>query len=58
MTAILGELKDGKKVAITDPKILPSTVIYDVALSMRLPKTITAVSGLNALAHSSSVTPP
>lgn len=58
MTAILGELKDGKKVAITDPRILPSTVIYDVALTMQLPKTITAVSGLNALAHSSSVTPP
>lgn len=53
MTAILGELKDGKKVAITDPRILPSTVIYDVNLTMQLPKTLTAVSGLNALAHSS-----
>jgi diphthamide biosynthesis protein 2 len=52
MTAILGELKDGKKVAVTDPKILPSTVIYDVGLTLQLPRTLTAVSSLNALAHS------
>lgn len=52
MTAILGERKDGKKVAITDPKILPSTVIYDVDLTMQLPKHLSAVSGLNAMAHS------
>ncbi|OIW28132.1 iron-containing alcohol dehydrogenase [Coniochaeta ligniaria NRRL 30616] len=52
MTAILGELKDGKKVAVTDPKILPSTVIYDVDLTMQLPKHLSAVSGLNAMAHS------
>lgn len=51
MTAILGELKDGKKVAVTDPKIMPSTVIYDVALTVDLPIQLTAVSGLNAMAH-------
>lgn len=53
MTAILGELKDGKKVAVTDPKILPSAVIYDVTLTLQLPRTLTAVSALNAMAHSS-----
>lgn len=52
MTAILGELKDGKKVAVTHPKILPSTVIYDVTLTLQLPRTLTAVSALNAMAHS------
>ncbi|KAJ9150499.1 Iron-containing alcohol dehydrogenase [Coniochaeta hoffmannii] len=52
MTAILGELKDGKKVAVTDQKLLPSTVIYDVTLTMELPKQLTSVSGLNAMAHS------
>ncbi|KAB5578168.1 iron-containing alcohol dehydrogenase [Coniochaeta sp. 2T2.1] len=52
MTAILGELKDGKKVAVTDLKILPSTVIYDVTLTMELPQHLTSVSGLNAMAHS------
>jgi alcohol dehydrogenase class IV len=52
MTAILGELRDGRKVAITDHKILPSTVIYDVDLTLQLPKQLTAVSGLNAMAHS------
>jgi alcohol dehydrogenase class IV len=57
MTAILGELKDGRKVARTDPKIMPATVIYDVDLTMQLPKTLTAVSGLNALAHSSKKYP-
>ena len=55
MTAILGELKDGKKVAVTDPKILPSTIIYDVTLTMQLPKHLTSVSGLNAMAHSGTV---
>lgn len=57
MTAILGELKDGKKVAVTDPKILPATVIYDVNLTMQLPKHLSAVSGLNAMAHSGTIHP-
>jgi diphthamide biosynthesis protein 2 len=57
MTAILGELQDGKKVAVTNPRILPSTVIYDVTLTMQLPKHLSAVSGLNAMAHSGTVNP-
>ena len=55
MTAILGELRDGKKVAVTDQKLLPSTVIYDVTLTMELPKQLSSVSGLNAMAHASTV---
>lgn len=55
MTAILGELKDGRKVAVMDPNILPSTVIYDVDLTMRLPRYLSAVSGVNAMAHSGTV---
>lgn len=51
MTAILGEVKDGRKVAMTDGRILPSTVIYDVDLTSQLQKRLTAASGLNAMAH-------
>lgn len=51
MTAILGETKDGKKTTWSDPKILPTTVIYDVDLTMTLPPTLSATSGINAMAH-------
>ncbi|KFY46446.1 hypothetical protein V495_02475 [Pseudogymnoascus sp. VKM F-4514 (FW-929)] len=52
MTPILGETKDGKKSTRTDPKILPATVIYDVNLTMMLPTSTSAASGVNAIAHS------
>jgi alcohol dehydrogenase class IV len=35
----------------SDPKILPGTVIYDVDLTMTLPATMSATSGVNAIAH-------
>jgi alcohol dehydrogenase class IV len=56
MTPILGETADGQKKTRSDPKILPSTVIYDVDLTMTLPVDMTATSGVNAIAHSG--TPP
>ncbi|KAF3482918.1 uncharacterized protein GIQ15_02242 [Arthroderma uncinatum] len=51
MTPILGETVNGVKNTKTDPKILPGTVIYDVDLTMSLPASLSATSGVNAIAH-------
>jgi maleylacetate reductase len=51
MTPILGETEAGKKATRRDPRVLPETVIYDPALSAGLPLSVTATSGLNAIAH-------
>lgn len=51
MTPILGETKDGAKVTQRSAKVLPETVLYDVDLTMTLPRTLSGTSGLNALAH-------
>ncbi|KAH8712041.1 hypothetical protein GQ44DRAFT_625996, partial [Phaeosphaeriaceae sp. PMI808] len=52
MAPILGEMMGGKKTTRSDPKILPRTVIYDVDLTMSLPVSMSATSGINAIAHS------
>lgn len=51
VTPHLGETKDGRKTTRSDPKILPGTVIYDFDLTMTLPVSLTATSGVNAIAH-------
>lgn len=51
MTPILGETADGRKTTRSDWKILPTTVIYDVDLTMTLPVGMSATSGVNAIAH-------
>lgn len=51
MTPILGETRDGVKTTQRGPRILPETTIYDVALTMGLPTSLSATSGLNAIAH-------
>ncbi|KAK5126603.1 hypothetical protein LTR85_009537 [Meristemomyces frigidus] len=51
MTPILGETAEGKKTTRSDPKILPGTVIYDVDFTMTLPESMSATSGVNAIAH-------
>ncbi len=51
MTSILGETRDGLKTTQSSPKILPETVIYDVDLTMTMPPSLSATSGLNAIAH-------
>ena len=51
MTPILGETKDGVKTTIRDRKVLPEVVIYDVDLTLTLPRLLSATSGLNAIAH-------
>jgi alcohol dehydrogenase class IV len=51
MTPILGETKDGLKTTVRDPAVLPETVIYDVDLTLTLPVSLAATSGINAIAH-------
>ncbi|KAJ3530918.1 hypothetical protein NM208_g9105 [Fusarium decemcellulare] len=51
VTPILGETIDGRKKTRTDPKILPSLVIYDVDLTLSLPAPLTATSAINSIAH-------
>jgi maleylacetate reductase len=51
VTPILGETKDGLKTTVRDLAVLPETVIYDVDLTMTLPASLAATSGINAIAH-------
>jgi alcohol dehydrogenase class IV len=51
MTPILGETKDGQKTTIRNNDVLPETVIYDVDLTLSLPASLAATSGINAIAH-------
>jgi alcohol dehydrogenase class IV len=51
MTNLLGETSGGEKRTLRDPKIRPETVIYDVDLTLSLPKGLSITSGLNAMAH-------
>ncbi|KRR07358.1 Maleylacetate reductase [Bradyrhizobium jicamae] len=51
MTPILGETRGGLKTTVRDPAVLPETVIYDVDLTLTLPASLAATSGINAIAH-------
>jgi alcohol dehydrogenase class IV len=51
MTPILGQTESGRKTTLRDMRVLPETVIYDVSLTLELPAHLSAVSGLNAIAH-------
>ena len=51
MTPILGQTENGSKTTLRDNRVLPETVIYDVSLTLGLPVGLSAVSGLNAIAH-------
>lgn len=51
-TAVWGLTEDGAKTTGVDPQVLPRTVIYDPELTLSLPAALSAVSGLNAMAHS------
>ncbi|WP_131739630.1 maleylacetate reductase [Actinomadura roseirufa] len=51
MTPIWGLTRDGRKETGRDPAVQPVTVIYDPALTTRLPVKLSAASGMNALAH-------
>jgi alcohol dehydrogenase class IV len=51
VTPILGETEEGRKTTRRAPEILPRVVIYDVELTLSLPASLSASSGLNAIAH-------
>lgn len=51
MTPILGETVGDRKMTRSDPSILPTTVIYDVDLTLTLPAGMSVTSGVNAIAH-------
>jgi maleylacetate reductase len=51
MTPILGETSEGQKTTLRSGKVLPEVVIYDVDLTLSLPPGLSAVSGVNAIAH-------
>ena len=50
-TPILGETENGLKTTQRSMKVLPEVIIYDVALTLTLPLSISVTSGINAIAH-------
>ncbi len=54
-TTIWGLTRDGAKSTGRDPRVLPRLVVYDPLLTLDLPPGISAVSGLNAIAHAVEV---
>jgi alcohol dehydrogenase class IV len=50
-TAILGQTEDGRKTTLSDRRVLPEAILYDVDLTLDLPAPISGTSGLNAMAH-------
>lgn len=50
-TDVWGLTEDGTKTTGSDPRVLPTTVVYDAELTTSLPVDLTVASGLNALAH-------
>jgi maleylacetate reductase len=50
-TGILGQTEGGKKTTLTDPRLRPAVILYDVTLVRSLPKALAVSSGMNAIAH-------
>ena len=50
-TPILGQTENGIKTTLSDPRVLPEVVLYDPELVVTLPVSLSATSGLNAMAH-------
>lgn len=50
-TPVLGETRDGQKSTIRSMKVLPEVIVYDVELTYGLPRGLSLVSGINAIAH-------
>jgi alcohol dehydrogenase class IV len=51
VTPILGQTEGGRKTTQRTLKVLPEVVLYDVDLTLTLPASMSATSGLNAIAH-------
>jgi alcohol dehydrogenase class IV len=52
VTPVWGMTEDARKTTGRDLRVLPRVVVYDPVLTLTLPAHLSAVSGLNALAHS------
>jgi alcohol dehydrogenase class IV len=52
MTPIWGLTEAGEKRTGRDARVMPKTVIYDAELTSTLPPALSAISGMNAIAHS------
>lgn len=50
-TPVLGETKGGEKITQRSIGVLPRVILYDVDLSLKLPRAVSMTSGLNAMAH-------
>ncbi|KAF8067929.1 iron-containing alcohol dehydrogenase [Lyophyllum atratum] len=50
-TPILGQTENGLKTGQRTLKVLPEVIIYDVNLTLTLPRTMSVTSGINAIAH-------
>ena len=50
-TPVWGLTQAARKTTGIDPRVLPTTVIYDASLTYSLPVEMSVASGLNALAH-------
>jgi maleylacetate reductase len=50
-TPILGQTEAGRKTTLTDPRVRPTVILYDVSLVRSLPLHLVASSGMNAIAH-------
>ena len=51
VTPILGQTEGGRKTTLTDPRVRPTVILYDVALVRTLPTNMVVASGMNAVAH-------
>ncbi len=51
MTTIWGVSEGGAKKTGRDPRVAPKAVVYDPQLTLGLPPSTSAVSGMNAIAH-------
>ncbi|GAP60616.1 maleylacetate reductase [Arthrobacter sp. Hiyo1] len=51
MTPVWGLTADGVKKTGRDPRVLPTSVIYDPELTLSLPVGLSVTSGFNAIAH-------
>jgi maleylacetate reductase len=50
-TPILGQTEKGLKTTLRSARVLPRTIVYDVDLTLGMPSRLSAVSGMNAMAH-------
>jgi maleylacetate reductase len=51
MTPVWGLTEGGRKRTGRDQRVLPRSVVYDAELTLSLPATLSATSGINAIAH-------